>query len=837
VRSARFLIGLAAVLGVLLLPAAGSASAAVLFGTVSGQAPEQEAKPLVGATVTAYQSASGEKVASATTDESGKYTIELASGVYDVHFEMGSGSFEATTVKAVEVTDSRSLSVVLAATAVTHLTGTIVDAAGKPVVDARVFLNTGSGAAGSATTGADGSYDLAAPPGKYGLTVLSSSNVEHPGLPQGWAASGATVELSSAQTLDLKLPPTHQLTVEALGAEGAPIAGAGVRVPALAKSADLGGIQVTYLQSRGSRGGDMSATTGADGRASFTVFGGARFEEQARAEVVPPAGSGYGRIDFDIEPVEGDTTVTVQFGAGEEEEEEAEDVEPPQLKGLTIEPTEIDTSSSKQPVTVALHISDDQAGFKEAVVFFRSPSGESFTSGSCAEPVSGTDLDGVCEAVVAFEQGSETGEWTIFTIGLFDKAGREAKISQEELEKAELPYAVTVIGQDPTQPSVSLTSSPNPSVRGQKVTFTAKVTPAEGAPQPLGTIAFVEGTTTLGVVNLSSKGTAIFNTTALGAGSHPVIARYSGDEHSGAADSPTVTQVVAKAATQLTLVSSLNPSPYGSAATLKATVKAVAPGAGTPAGTVTFREGEATLATVQLSGSNATYRLKDLPPGTHEITATYNGDDPNYEASKAAALTQTIDKASTELTLTSSLNPAPYGAAGTLKASVDAVAPGGGTPAGTVTFREGEAVLAAVPLSSAGIATYPLKALSPGAHEITATYSGNANYGASEAVATQTIVKASTALTLTSTKNPAAQGASGTLKATVKAVAPGTGVPAGTVTFSEGEATLAIIPLSSGAASLPLKSLPAGSHEITARYSGGSNYESSEGAIVQVISP
>jgi hypothetical protein len=384
-------------------------------------------------------------------------------------------------------------------------------------------------------------------------------------------------------------------------------------------------------------------------------------------------------------------------------------------------------------------------------------------------------------------------------------------------------------------PPVTLSSSPNPSVRGQKVTFTAKVMPiAPGAPTPLGTVAFVEGTTTLGVVNLS-KGTATFNTTALGAGKHPVVARYSGDSRYGPGESEPLTQVVEKANTQLTLTSSLNPAPFSSAATLKATVKAIAPGAGSPAGTVTFREGEAVLATVQLSGANATYSLKAMAVGSHEITATYNGD-PDFEPSVAAPLTQTIVRAKTETTLVSTLNPAPYGSSATLKATVKAVAPATGTPPGTVTFREGSTVLAIVPLSGS-VAKLALKSFVPGSHEITATYSGDPGYEPSEAGITQAITVASTELNLTSSKNPAPFGSSGNLKATVKAVAPGGGTPAGSVTFREGETVLATIPLSSSSVTYPLKSLAVGTHEITASYSGSGNYEQSESTLTQVINP
>jgi hypothetical protein len=480
-------------------------------------------------------------------------------------------------------------------------------------------------------------------------------------------------------------------------------------------------------------------------------------------------------------------------------------------------------------------------------------------------------------------------------------------------------------------PSVSLTSTPNPSVHGQKVTFSAKVEPqAGGAPAPLGTVAFVEGEATLAVANLK-KGTATYSTSALGSGKHAVTAVYSGDSYFASSSSETLAQTVGKASTEVVLTSSLNPAPFGSAATLKANVKAVAPGAGTPAGTVTFREGETVLATVQLSGATASYSLKALPPGEHAVTAAYSGDA-NDEASKsepllqavvrattttsltsslnpapsgaagnltvtvdapapsvatpigsavfregeavladvplsngiarlplkslapgthqivvsyaggsnfepsAGEITQVVVKADTETTLTSSLNPAPYGSSATLKATVKAVAPGTGTPTGTAIFREGETVLAAVPLSS-GTAKYALKTTAPGNHPITVSYSGDGDFEASAAEITQTVSKAATTLTLTSSKNPAPLGSTGSLKATVKAVAPGTGQPPGTVTFREGETVLAVVPLSSGSAGYPLKSLLGGTHDITATYEESANYLSSKGAIVQVISP
>ncbi len=89
-----------------------------------------------------------------------------------------------------------------------------------------------------------------------------------------------------------------------------------------------------------------------------------------------------------------------------------------------------------------------------------------------------------------------------------------------------------------------------------------------------------------------------------------------------------------KDSTQLALTSSANPVSFGSSVSFKAVVKAVAPGTGTPTGTVTFTEGSKTLAAVALSGGSATYSTSSLAVGSHTITATYGGSA-NYNSSSA----------------------------------------------------------------------------------------------------------------------------------------------------------------------------------------------------------
>jgi hypothetical protein len=192
---------------------------------------------------------------------------------------------------------------------------------------------------------------------------------------------------------------------------------------------------------------------------------------------------------------------------------------------------------------------------------------------------------------------------------------------------------------------VGLTSSANPSVVGQKVTFTAKVSAAIGTgPTPAGTVAFVDGPTTLAVATLNAEGVAKISANALGGGEHSVVARYSGDANYGRGESVPLVQVVDKAATELTLDSSRNPARYNSQTTLRANLAVLSPGKGTPTGTVTFFRNGSPVAAVPLEGKKfATYSLKGTPPGSYQFRAVYSGDgDGDYEASESSSLTQTI---------------------------------------------------------------------------------------------------------------------------------------------------------------------------------------------------
>jgi hypothetical protein len=84
---------------------------------------------------------------------------------------------------------------------------------------------------------------------------------------------------------------------------------------------------------------------------------------------------------------------------------------------------------------------------------------------------------------------------------------------------------------------------------------------------------------------------------------------------------------------------------FGQSVTFTTTISVVAPGTGTPTGTVTFKDGTTTLATATLSGGSATYTTSSLSVGTHKITVVYSGDS-NFVGSTSPTLKQVVNSAS-----------------------------------------------------------------------------------------------------------------------------------------------------------------------------------------------
>lgn len=368
-----------------------------------------------------------------------------------------------------------------------------------------------------------------------------------------------------------------------------------------------------------------------------------------------------------------------------------------------------------------------------------------------------------------------------------------------------------------------------PITYGQSETFTATVVPLNAdLATPSGTVTFYDGTTALGTGTLNLSGTATFTTGALAAGSHTIKAVYGSDSIFAMSTSATGTLVVNQSGTSTALAMSAASPSFGQSVTLTATVAPVAPGAGTPTGTVSYYDGASLLGTGTLSSGVATLTMSDLSVASHSITAAYNGD-PNFQASTSTARSEAVVRASTSVGLFSSDTGPTYGQSITLTATVGAVAPGAGVPLGTVTFYDGTTAIGSATLSgSPATATLSIGTLDAGARLITVLYSGNADFtGATSSSVGVTIHPASTTTVLKAGGGSSTYGQPETLTATVATLAPGAGTPTGTVAFFAGTTQVGTANLTAGVATLSTMDIPRGSQILTAQFEGSGDFLSS----------
>lgn len=388
----------------------------------------------------------------------------------------------------------------------------------------------------------------------------------------------------------------------------------------------------------------------------------------------------------------------------------------------------------------------------------------------------------------------------------------------------------TVLSVEPTQ--VALSAVSNPSGLGDKVTFTAIVSETQGTGVPTGTVTFYDGSTAIsGDVTMTTNGIATFSTTALTLGQHTINATYSGDNNN-AASTATLTQTVLQT-TSVLVSSSLNPAAVTQNVTFTATVSATSP---VTSGTVTFYDGSSVLGTAEVgANSKATLTISTLTGGAHTIIAKFAGDTSN-QGSTSATFAQTVTKAASTLVLVPTPSAITVGESVSMKASVSS--PSGPAPTGTVTFKNGATTLGSGSVDANGTVTVTTTTLPAGTDSLTATYSGDGYTTGSSGNAVVLVNRLLTATTLSSDGTPSNAGSAVKLTANVSMGGGQTavGTISGTVTFYDGANTLGSASISNGVATLSTTALTVGSHSLTARFSGNTNYDvSTSASFTQVV--
>jgi hypothetical protein len=406
-------------------------------------------------------------------------------------------------------------------------------------------------------------------------------------------------------------------------------------------------------------------------------------------------------------------------------------------------------------------------------------------------------------------------------------------------------YVVKILGPITMETTTTLVAGPNPSVGlGRPVTFTATVESAlSGAGAPTGSVTFMDGDTPLGTGELSN-GTASFRTAGLAVGDHTIAAVYSGDQdYHESTGSVTQTVVLAPYGSTTTLTASVDHSVFSQSLTFTALVAPVnAPKGMKPTNTVSFVIDDGPEIPVQV-GSNrkavlklSLEQLSTLEPGSHLVTAIYDGDE-NFGVS-IASLTQTVNQATTTTRLAAPTSSS-YGRTVTLKAIVTKVSPAKIKPtSGTVTFYDGDTVLGTVDVEpdsrGTGRAWLVCSGLPAASYQLRAQYSGTADYTASSSdTVTLAVAPAITKTKLIASSTSAIPGQTIDLTVNVTTRPLGRGTPPGLVTFWEGSTNLGTVELdSNGQAQMSLPDLSLGKHPIYVTYGAAPDFETSTSGTV-----
>jgi FtsP/CotA-like multicopper oxidase with cupredoxin domain len=341
-------------------------------------------------------------------------------------------------------------------------------------------------------------------------------------------------------------------------------------------------------------------------------------------------------------------------------------------------------------------------------------------------------VDGATVATVPVVGGQASYLTSTLGVGTF-LIGAAYSGDAANLPSSGAPLAQTV-GPALIATTTVVTSNRNPTATyGQSVTFTARVRAVTGVTIPTGTVQFtIDGAAVGAPVALSATGRATYLATGLAAGSHTVIAVYSGSNVFSGSSSATFTQTVNQANSTTTLTSNRNPSVYGQSVTFTARVTPA-----TATGTVQFTiDGAPVGAPVPLDATGrARLALNTLVVGGHTVSAAYGGSV-NYLPSASATLTQTVNPAASRTVVTTSGTPALLGTAVVFTATVRAVAPGAGFGTGLVQFRiDGVDVGAPVVIFANGQATLSISTLTLGRHTVSAVYLGDGYFNPSTSAA------------------------------------------------------------------------------------------------------
>ncbi|MGA2497015.1 MAG: Ig-like domain repeat protein [Tepidisphaeraceae bacterium] len=369
----------------------------------------------------------------------------------------------------------------------------------------------------------------------------------------------------------------------------------------------------------------------------------------------------------------------------------------------------------------------------------------------------------------------------------------------------------------------TLDASTTESTYTTAITFSTSV--ACDDPVISGTVFLMEGNTILTSFLLDSTAHAETSYISLTTGTHILTAQFTGDTTRLPSLSDPLTVTVDPVPTFLTFSTLPASVDFGKTVQFTATASS---SFNTPRGNAIVENDDTTLATVPLNSLGQALFTVAIPQlGDQTLTVLLDPQDP-FAPTSATTEVITVNRAHAPLVLEDATTTSSY----TLTASI----PFAGTvpPSGNVTFLDGAATLATLPLAG-GRASFSLRQVSSLTHDFSAIYTGDADFFGATSVFLARTVHLPAPVKLTGSAGYTRPGQLLTVTASVSAPIRSPFALKGSIVFRDGTRTLAKVPLVHNQATFATSDLATGQHALTATFVGDTHFRSTASPVLPAI--
>jgi hypothetical protein len=323
---------------------------------------------------------------------------------------------------------------------------------------------------------------------------------------------------------------------------------------------------------------------------------------------------------------------------------------------------------------------------------------------------------------------------------------------------------------------------------------------------------------TVGGPTMPHTCTFSINVSGVTAGLHENLATFLSDQ--GHPSTSTAFIRVDRAATTIEISSTAAEIALGEPVTFTAKVAGILPAKGTPTGRVTFRNGSTVLGAADLSIDGvATFSPKFSVAGEHSVFAAYEVDRDHAERA-SVEFKLLVNRLASATAVMSSADHVIFGVPITLTAKVTSAS---AAPTGQIAFSAEGQSLGTSFLTSDGTGSIVVSELPAGHHLIMAIYSGDGNLSPSRAEPlTQVVAKVPTTIAVSTSSNKIIADEPFLFTFTVSSI--NRTAPSGTVILKSGPNVVSAITLSPPEVPTLTTRLGAGTHHMTAEYSGDTNH-------------